>query len=141
MRILRRFRHIPLLSTRKIDAEDHALINVKLSNGLSGLIWVSWSNYGKAENETIVYGTEGNLTTFMGDGIQICYKDGSVEEYDTSVDYDEYQNITREFLDSLTKDKVTVADGMDGYRCMQVIDAVKRSNISGGWISVGNYKK
>lgn len=121
---------------RKIDVEDHALINTRLSNGLAGLIWVSWSNYGNAENETVIYGTDGTLRTFEGKGIRICHKDGSEEEFDTSVDYDEYQNITIGFLDALTLEKPMAADGMDGYRCMQVIDAVRESNASGGWISV-----
>ena len=121
---------------QKIDAEDHALINVKLSNGLAGLIWISWCNYGEAENETVVYGTNGTLKTFEGKGIKIYYKDGSSEEFDTSVDYDEYQNITVGFLDALTKNKAVTADGMDGCRCMQVIDAVKRSNTSGCWVPV-----
>ena len=123
-------------SGQKIDAEDHALINARLSNGLAGLIWVSWSNYGKAENETVVYGTEGVLRTFEGKGIRICYKDGAEEEFDTSVDHDEYQNITNCFLDTLTLDKKMVADGMDGYRCMRVIDAVRESNASGRWVLV-----
>lgn len=121
---------------RKIDAEDHALINTRLENGLSGLIWISWSNYGEAENETVVYGTEGNLKTFDGKGIRIYHKDGTVDEYDTHVDGDEYQNITVDFLDALTKNAAMTADGMDGYRCMQVISAVKKSNACGGWVSV-----
>ncbi|WP_148408952.1 Gfo/Idh/MocA family protein [Murimonas intestini] len=121
---------------KKIDAEDHALINAKLSNGLAGLIWISWCNYGEAENETIVYGTNGTLKTFEGKGIRICYKDGSTEEYDTLADHDEYQNITINFLDALTKNKAVIADGLDGCRCMQVIDAVKKSNASGCWVLV-----
>lgn len=121
---------------RKIDAEDHALINARLSNGLAGLIWVSWWNYGEAENETIVYGTKGTLKTFEGKGIKICFQDGSTEEYDTSADCDEYQNITIGFLDALTKNGEMIADGMDGCRCMQVIDAVKKSNRLGCWVLV-----
>lgn len=121
---------------RLIDAEDHALINTRLSNGLAGLIWVSWSNYGQAENETVVYGTGGTLRTFEGKGIKIYYKDGSEEEFDLSVEHDEYQNITVCFLDALTLNKAMVADGMAGYRCMRVIDAVRESNASGGWVFV-----
>lgn len=121
---------------RMIDAEDHALINAKLSNGLAGLIWVSWCNYGTAENETVVYGTDGTLRTFDGKGIRITYKNGVTEDFDTSVDYDEYQNITENFLDALAGRVPMIADGMDGYRCMKVIDAVKKSNQTGTWISV-----
>lgn len=120
----------------KIDAEDHALINAKLSNGLAGMIWVSWSNYGSAENETVVYGTEGTLRTFAGKGIQIEHKDGSIEEFDTSTDYDEYQIITEKFINALSGKEPVLADGMDGYWCMKIIDAAKKSNELGRWVSV-----
>ena len=68
-----------------IELEDNAICLYKMHQGSIGTMTASWTTYGREENSTILYGTEGTMEIYKNPehSIVVYNKDGSVEYYDT----------------------------------------------------------
>ena len=53
-----------------VSVEDNAVMLCRLKSGVIGTVTVSWTRYGVEDNDTVIYGTEGQL--------EICDKEQSI---------------------------------------------------------------
>lgn len=123
----------------RIPKEDTAMVILKLQDGISGMLWTSWCNYGGADADTQIFGTLGSPRISSQNRIILEKSDGTgteivVEKAESQrLGYD----VVWDFLDHLTQDKEVCADVCAGVRCMEVMDAIERSNLTGTWASAG----
>ena len=137
------FAYTPVLDKRfsngeRINREDHAMLTLKLRNGISGMMWSSWCNYGAPDQGTWIFGDRGVLRTYDGAGVRVYRRNGGVLEHAvhrTQRDIDGWGVVTS-FLDSLARGTEVATTGRDGLECMRVLDAIERSHAAGGWVRV-----
>ncbi len=125
-----------------IEIEDNAIVAFKLSNGLPGIMHVSWSNYGDEDNSTIIYGDKGVMKIFgdYSDDIVLEMRDGSVVKYMVGK-IQTNQNQTKsgiidEFVASIVENKEPLITGVDGHNTIATIIACYDSAKTGTWKKV-----
>lgn len=121
-----------------IDVDDNALVLMKMENGVSGTMRVSWTNYGEGDNKTILYGTKGVMELYRNHEavISVFSKDGTKESYDvknemfTGPDEKVYENsgVIDTFIEAIENDKETCLDGVHAIESMKTIFACVRSS-------------
>ena len=121
-----------------IDVDDNALVLMKMENGVSGTMRVSWTNYGEGDNKTILYGTKGVMEIYRNHEpvISVYRKDGTRESYDvknevfTGPDEKVYENsgVIDAFIEAIENDKETCLDGNYALESMKTIFACVRSS-------------
>ena len=143
--IVQVFSYTPVLDKRfrdgrPIDREDTALSILKLEGGVTGMLWSSWCNYGGADAGKRIFGTEGALEISADGNVTIEKKDGTKIRVEIEKREEEEHgfSVTERFLDSILEGLPTSPDGKDGLICMEVLDAIERSNRSGTWESVNS---
>ena len=143
--IVQVFSYTPVLDKRfrdgrPIDREDTALSILKLEGGVTGMLWSSWYNYGGPDAGTRIFGTEGALEISADGNVTIEKKDGTKIRVEIEKREEEENgfSVTERFLDSILEGLPTSPDGKDGLICMEVLDAIERSNRSGTWESVNS---
>lgn len=114
-----------------IGAADHAMINVEMDNGVVGTIWISWCCYGKPEQASQIYGTEGVMLVGEGPGVVVQKRGGGEECYGVTPDPNAGQRITHHFIQVLHGREPAICDGTDGQNCLLAMEAVKRSDQEG----------
>ncbi len=125
-----------------IEIEDNAIVSFKLSNGLPGIMHVSWSNYGDEDNSTIIYGDKGVMKIFgdFSDDIVLEMRDGSTVKYMVGK-IQTNQNQTKsgiidEFVSSIVENREPLVTGVDGHNTIATILACYDSAKSGNWTKV-----
>lgn len=120
-----------------ITREDTAMAILKLQDGIAGTLWTSWCNYGGADADTQIFGTQGSMR-ISPDRIALEKADGTC--IDVSIKKTEQQkagyDVVWNFLDFLTMKKEVAADASAGLRCMEAMEAIERANASGTWEAV-----
>ena len=121
-----------------IDVDDNALVLMKMENGVSGTMRVSWTNYGEGDNKTILYGTKGVMELYRNHEavISVFLKGGIRESYDvknemfTGPDEKVYENsgVIDTFIEAIENDKETCLDGNYALESMKTIFACVRSS-------------
>ncbi len=112
---------------RLIPLDDNAFLTLKTEKGVIGSIIASWTNYGAEENYTIVYCSKGVLKLGMDRtyGVMVDYKNGDRElhkvgEISTNVKQ-VASGVPDMFTESILNRRKPPIDGMEGYRCLNVI--------------------
>lgn len=121
-----------------IDLEDHAMLTLRLKNGVCGTLFTSWCNYGMPDVSTEIFCEKGVIRTYDGAGLRVYHSDGGVTEYRikrSQQDIDGW-SVVNSFLDSMAAGTQTATTGYDGINCMLVLEAIQKSNAEGRWISV-----
>ena len=118
-----------------IDREDHAMVTMKLSNGIAGTMWISWCNYGGTDVDTWIFGEQGTIRTCGGKHVFLNRRDGEEIRYDLSSTQADMNGwgVVNSFLDSIAAGEKTSITGEDGLACMRVLDAIEKSHQSGSW--------
>jgi len=122
-----------------IDREDSAMITAKMKNGITGTMWSSWCNYGPTRVETEIFCSRGVILVFP-DRVELL-RSGSAPEQLIIKEEDKDPNgllIVRAFLDTLINGAAPVTTGMDGLKCMKVLEAVGESHKKGRWVTLKN---
>lgn len=115
-------------STKKIDVEDNAFLNVVSDQGVLGSITISWTNYGKMENNgTTIYCQNGVMTMGIDTeySLVIHHRDGTKEFHKVGkMATNEKQTgsgIMDMFVAGIRAGKAPPIDGAEGYRSLEVI--------------------
>lgn len=125
-------------TTKKIDVDDTAFLSVKTSGGVIGTINISWTNYGRFEdNGTIIYCEKGVMLIGVDReyGVVVRYRNGKEDKFKTG----EIATNTKQvgsgvmdmFVESIRKKKAPTIDGAEGYKSLAVILAALESSKSG----------
>lgn len=121
-----------------INREDHAMVTMRLSNGVVGTMWISWCNYGAKDMDTWIFGEQGTIRICEGKSVLLNHRDGEETRYaltPTEADLNGW-SVVHSFLDSVASGQATAVSGEDGLSCMRVLDAIERSNAEGVWCRV-----
>jgi len=119
-----------------IGLDDNAILQLKSKKGVVGSIEVSWTNYGAEENDTKIYCSNGVMRIGADPvyGVIIDYHDGSRELHQVGAMATNESQVASGIIDAMTDSirlkKKPEIDGVEGYRCLNVIltamDAAKQ---------------
>jgi predicted dehydrogenase len=133
-------KHMP--DGRLIELEDNAICLLKMRSGITGLMHVSWTNYGQEDNSTVVYGTGGTMKIFADeyDDIIIDLQDGTNSRYHIGSISTNAKQLSSEIIDAFltaiknrTEPPIT---GIDGRNTLACLEAAWRSSECGAWQQV-----
>lgn len=125
-----------------ISVGDNAICIYKLEGGIMGSMTVSWSNYGKEENSTILYGTEGVMRLYDDPSysIVIDYKNSSQEHYQLDqIQTNQHQTssgIIDAFMDSINTNNSPLTSGKNVLSSMKAVFACMDSARTKKWITL-----
>lgn len=136
--------YTPALDKRFSNGElipqgDTAMVILQLEDGLAGMLWSSWCNYGGIDASMEIFGTNGSIK-ISADGRILLEKSNSTDRTEKTVlktkEEQKGYYVTWNFLDFLVSGKPVEADARAGLNCMMVLDAIRRANVSGKWETV-----
>ena len=110
-----------------IEIDDNAYLTLKTNQGVIGSMILSWTNYGKEENYTVVYCQNGVLSigTDPVFGVQVDYKNGDRELHKVGEMATNVKQVASGVIDSFTKSiqkkKAPAINGFEGYQSLDVI--------------------
>ncbi len=125
-----------------IGLDDNAVCLLKMRSGISGIMQVSWTNYGIEDNSTVIYGTNGTMKIFASelDDIVVDSRDGSSARYHVGGISTNTKQISSGIIDAFvtsvkerTEPPVT---GLDGRNTLACLEAAGKSSESGLWQKV-----
>ncbi len=110
-----------------IDLDDNAILAMKTDAGVIGSMILSWTNYGKEENYTVIYCTNGVLSLGVDPtyGLVVDYRNGDREMHKVGEMSTNLKQVASGVIDSFTQDilknKPPEVDGREGYKSLDVI--------------------
>lgn len=114
--------------TTPIEVDDTAFLSVRTEGGVVGTITVSWTHYGRVEdNGTTIYCEHGvlEIATSPEFSVVVRFKDGTSEHYKTGAIATNTKQVSSgvidEFVDAILKDRRPLVDGPDALRSLKVI--------------------
>jgi len=125
-----------------IEVDDNALCILRSKTGITGMLTVSWTNYGVEDNSTILYCSEGVMKIYGNPEfpLEIIWKNGEKAFYKIgSIQTNENQTksgIIDLFIDSLVKGIPPAISGEDGLASLKIIFACMKSSAQGSSIRI-----
>lgn len=110
-----------------IELDDNAYLVLKTEKGVIGSMILSWTNYGAEENYTVVYCEKGVLSigTDPEYGVIVDYRGGGRELHKVGAMATNTSQVASGVIDSFTDCILGKCppgiNGMEGYRCLDVI--------------------
>lgn len=128
----------------KIGVDDNVLCIYTMKNGVIRTMTASWTNYGKEDNSTTLYGTKGVMKIYY-DGmpsIVIDYRDGTRATFDMEPiqtnDHQSKTGVIDDFIDCIKTGRQPETGADSALSAMRAIFAAKRSAEEGKEIETGN---
>lgn len=127
-----------------IEIEDNAMCLLRMKDGMTGTMHVSWCNYGSEDNSTILYGDKGVMKIFgdFPDDMVLEMKDGSRVKYhvgNISTNTNQIKTgIIDEFVRAITTSTKPLITGEDGHRTLATMVAGIESSKLGQWVKVNH---
>lgn len=125
-----------------IGVDDNALCIYRMGNGAVGSMTASWTYYGREDNSTVVYGSEGMVRIYDSPSspLQLIRKDGTVVDIDTEAiqtnDNQTFSGVADAFLDALYSRVSGVMGAEKVIPAMRAVFAAIESSSSGKWIDI-----
>ena len=130
-----------------ITVDDNAFCIYRTSKGIIGTMHVSWTFYGKENNSTMIYGTEGVLKCYADPKYSLIVEklDGTIENYEIdklasneeqSSGEIESTGVIDTFIDSIVNNQPPLISGEEVLKTMNVIFAAEESSATGKTITV-----
>lgn len=117
-----------LPSGKPIQVDDNAFVVMETESGAIGTMTISWTNYGRIEdNGTTLYGEHGVMRIAQDPeyGVMVDYADGQKERYAVgAVATNEVQvssGIIDQFTDCVLNRRKPSIDGAEGFKALSVI--------------------
>lgn len=110
-----------------IALDDNAWLLLKTDKGVAGSLELSWTNYGREDNATIVYCQKGvmSLGTDPTYGVIVDYRDGRQELHKVGAMATNTQQVASGIIDAMTRairqGRKPEIDGYEGYQSLNVI--------------------
>lgn len=121
-----------------ISVDDNAFCTFICENGSIGTMRASWTNYGKEENITDIYGTKAAVHIYRSKehAVEVEYKDGTVEYFDLeSIQTNDNQTASGmidAFIDAIVCDSEPEISAEQVLPAMRAVFACVESAASGG---------
>ena len=121
------------INGNKIGVDDNVICIYTMENGVIGSMTASWTCYGKEDNSTTIYGTNGVMKIYYDNqpSIVIDYRDGTSAAFDMeSIQTNDNQTksgIIDEFIECIETNKYSDLDGEEALHSMKAIFAAAES--------------
>ena len=128
-----------------ITVDDNAFCTFVMRNGVTGTMHASWTNYGREDNATSLYGTTGAMHIYKDPAHAIVIERGGTERtcFDTDAiqtnDSQTKSGIIDLFIDCILRDTAPVISAEDVLPAMRAIFAcAKSAEQGGGLVDIGS---
>lgn len=122
-------------SGKPIRVDDYAVCYYRLEQGAAGTMTVGWSNYGRENNSTILYGEEGVMKLYCDerysmiierkDGQRISYEIDQIQTNDGQT----RSGVIDEFVQCISEGRTSIIDGKEALASMEaVFEAITCAN-------------
>ena len=122
---------------KPIPVEDNAAVCMRMKSGVVGTMRLSWTQYGKDANSTVICCEKGQIRMYCrsDEAMEVIYSDGTCEEYPIKDIWDRYNRhnsgIIDAFIDCVVNDLPVPITAEDGLAALKIIEACKKSSESG----------
>lgn len=129
-----------------IALDDNAWLLLKTDAGVVGSLELSWTNYGREDNTTIVYCQKGvlSLGTDPTYGVIVDYRDGCQELHKVGAMATNTQQVASGVIDAMTqairRGRKPEIDGYEGYQSLNVILTAMDAAKAGRTLKIKNLK-
>ena len=113
---------------KPIGVDDNAFLTLQTASGIIGSIHISWTNYGRInDNGTLLYCEKGAMRIGMDDtyGVMVDYRDGRKERYVVGAMATNEKQVASGIIDSFTDcildNKPPTINGNEGLRALTII--------------------
>lgn len=112
---------------RPISVDDYAVCYFRLEHGAAGTMTVGWSNYGREDNSTILYGESGAMKIYCDERYSLVLenKDGTRVSYEIDrIQTNEGQTksgVIDEFIDCIGSGRESVISGEEALASMEAV--------------------
>lgn len=123
---------------KPVSVDDNAFCTYIMEGGIVGTMHASWTNYGREENTTSIYGTGGAMHIYRNPqyAIEIERRDGSLVRYDAGgIQTNTEQTSTGvidQFINSIIQDRPSPISGEMVLPAMKAVFACAESARRGG---------
>ena len=127
---------------RPISVEDNAFAIYRLDGGAIGTMTASWTHYGREDNSTVLYGSEGMLRIYDGqqhalvligqDGAERCYDAEAIQTNENQTD----SGIIERFVACVEHPELAELTGESVLKAMRAVFACLESSRTGRGIRV-----
>ncbi len=125
-----------------VSVDDNALCLMRLKSGGMGVLRASWTNYGREDNSTRIYGTKGVLRVYDDphQSLILEKRDGTVEKFALDpITTNEEQTAGKRrstgvidaFVESILTGRPSLAEGTEAVKAMRAVFAAARSAETG----------
>lgn len=125
-----------------ISVDDNAICIYELSDGCVGTMTASWTRYGKEDNSTTIYGSEGQMLIYgdpehsiivdLKDGERILY---NLDKIQTNIDQTK-SGVIDVFINGIKDGKPTVLSAEESLCSMRAVFAAVESSKQGRTIAI-----
>lgn len=125
-----------------VPVDDNAICIYRMENGITGTMTASWTNYGREDNSTILYGTEGVMYLYADPEYSLIVekKDGSRTLYSLdriqTNDSQTSSGIIELWMNCLTGHKEPEISGREALHAMEAVFAAVESAKTGKTIRI-----
>ena len=127
---------------KKLDVDDHAVCIYEMEDGIVGTMTAGWTYYGREDNSTVLYGTEGIMYIYCDENFSIVIekKDGSrvchqIDRIQTNTDQTK-SGIIDAWVACLLEKKQPGISGAEALSAMKAIFAASESSRTGRTVEV-----
>ncbi len=127
---------------KKLDVDDNAVCIYEMEDGIIGTMTASWTNYGKEDNSTVLYGTDGVMYIYCDEkySIMIEKKNGSRECYQLdriqTNDDQTRSGVIDEWIECLRKKKQPDLSCHEALSAMKAVFAASESSQKGCTVEI-----
>lgn len=127
---------------RPVEVDDNAVCIYRMESGAVGTMTASWSYYGREDNSTVLYGTEGIMGIYADPqhSIVVHKKDGGTLYYDTdAIQTNACQTnsgIIDAFVDALSRGEEPPVSGREVLASMEAVFAAAEAARTGTTIKL-----
>lgn len=127
---------------KPIGVDDNAVCIFRMENGAVGTMTASWTYYGREDNSTVIYGSEGMIRIYdsTSSPLQLIRKDGTVVDIDTEAiqtnDNQTFSGVADAFLDALYSGVGGILSAERVIPAMRAVFAAIESSTSGKWVDI-----
>lgn len=119
---------------RPIPVEDNAAVCLRMANGIVGTMQLSWTQYGRDANSTVICCEKGQVRLYCrpDEAMEVIHADGRCEVFPIKEIWDSYgrhnSGIIDAFVACVVHDTPVPVTAEDGLAAVRVIEACKRSS-------------
>lgn len=110
-----------------IEVDDYAVCYYRLEQGAAGTMTVGWSNYGREDNSTILYGEEGVMKLYCDEKYSLIIERRDGQRISCEIDQIQtnegqtQSGVIDEFVQCISEGRASIIDGKEALASMEAV--------------------